>query len=133
MKKYAFILVCFLFALVSCASDNVEPEPVYTPSKPNPEIVIEFTGASCLVSYMYDGNGWLFIEGVEIINGAGDTRKCIIKSPNRRVGSTGKVYESGVFSVADVDEFRAWLGDNPRARVVCKLPQMWEPVEIRRE
>lgn len=116
---------------MSCASDNVEPEPVYTPSRPNPEIVIKFTGASCLVSYMYDGSGWLFIEGVEIINGAGDTRKCMIKSPNRRVGAAGTVYESGVFSVADVDEFRAWLGDSPRARVVCKLPQMWEPVEVR--
>ena len=131
MKKLFFPL--FLCLLLAACASKPEPEPApYVPSRPNPEIVITLSQNTALVSYSYSGSSWLFIEGVEIINAAGDTRKCMIKSP-RRYPSGDKVYEVGVFSAANAEEFKAWLGEAPRARVVCKLPQSWEPVEIRRE
>ena len=127
MKKL-FLLSFLCLILAACAST---PEPSPAPKNTDkPEIAIKYTGASVLVTFSYSGDDWLFIEGVEVENSAGDTRKCIIKKPSRSARG-GRVYESGVFSVADVDAFKAWLGDSPRARVVCKLPQMWEPVEVR--
>jgi len=129
MKKL-FLLSFFCLILAACAS-TPESAP-YVPSRPNPEIVIKLSPSSAIVTFAYSGSSWLFIEGVEIINAEGDIKKCMIKSP-RRYASGAKVYESGVFSAAYADEFKAWLGDAPRARVVCKLPQSWEPVEVRRE
>ena len=126
MKKIFFTL--FLCVILAACASKPEPEPaLYVPSRPNPEIIIEYTSASALVTFSYNGSRWLFIEGVELINAAGETRKCIIKTP-RRYPSGDKVYESGVFSVADVDAFKAWLGDNPRARVVCDYPQEFEAI-----
>lgn len=124
MKKL-FIPLFLCLILAACAST---PEPVEK-KVDKPVIEIKYTGASVLVSFMYSGDDWLFIKGVEIENAAGDTRKCIVNKPRHTVSKFGRVYESGVFSVADVDAFKTWLGDNPRARVVCDYPQEFEAVK----
>ena len=127
MRKYAFILICFLFALVSCASDNVEPEPV---KKSVPEISININGSAVVVACSYIGDDWLFIKGVEFRNASGETRRVTFKQPRRRVLSSGKVSEFATFPVAYGDEFIAWLGNNSRARVICDYPQEFEPAII---
>ena len=125
MKKLFFpLFLCLLLA--ACAS---KPEPAEK-KVDKPVIEIKYTGSSALVSFSYRGDDWLFITGVEVMNGAGDIKRCMIKNPTRRVWSGGRVSEVGVFSAANADEFKAWLGDNPRARVVCDYPQSYEAVEI---
>ena len=89
MKKYAFILICFLFALVSCASDNVEP--VYEPLK----IEIDLSNPdAAMISATYSGSLWAFITGVELRNEAGETRRYEFKKPTRHVNKNG-VFEHG--------------------------------------
>ena len=127
MKKYAFILLCCLFALVSCASDNVEPEPV---KKPTPEISININGSAVVVACSYIGDDWLFIKGVEFRNASGDTKRVMFKQPRRRVLSGGKVSEFATFSVAYGDEFLAWCGEEVEARALADWPQEFGAVEI---
>ena len=127
MKKYAFILICFLFALVSCASDNVEPQPV---KKDVPEIEIVTKNASVIVTCYYHGDDWLFIKGVEFRNASGDTRRVMFKKTERRINKTGRVTEYAVFSVAYGDEFLAWCGEEVEARAVCDYTQEFEAVKI---
>jgi len=128
MKKYAFILLCFLFALVSCASDNVEPEPV---KKPAPIIEITATkSGACLVSCSYSGKDWLFIKGVEFRNASGDTKRVMFKEVRRRVISGGKVSEFATFGVAYGDEFLAWCGEEVEARALADWPQEFGTVKI---
>lgn len=127
MKKIFFpLFLCLILA--ACAST---PEPAKKKID-KPVIEIKYTPTSVLVSFSYRGDDWLFIKGVEVENSAGDTKRCMIKTPRRNV-SGGRVSESGVFSVAYADEFITWLGENPRARVVCDYPQEFEPVDIIRE
>lgn len=130
MKKYAFILLCFLFALVSCASDNVEPEPV---KKSVPEISININGSAVVVACSYTGDDWLFIKGVEFRNASGETRRVTFKQPRRRVLSSGKVSEFATFGVAYGDEFLAWCGEEVEARALADWPQEFGAVEIVRE
>lgn len=130
MRKYAFILLCFLFALVSCASDNVEPEPV---KKPVAEISININGSAVVVACSYIGDDWLFIKGVEFRNASGDTKRVMFKQPRRRVLSSGNVSEFATFSVAYGDVFLAWCGDNVEARAVCDYTQEFGAVEVTRE
>ena len=127
MKKYAFILFCLLFALVSCASDNVEPEPV---KKNVPEIEIVTKNASVIVTCYYHGDDWLFIKGVEFRNASGDTKRVMFKQPRRRVLSGGKVSEFATFSVAYGDEFLAWCGEEVEARALADWPQEFGAVKI---
>jgi hypothetical protein len=127
MKKYAFILFCLLFALVSCASDNVEPEPV---KKPAPEISININGSAVVVACSYIGDDWLFIKGVEFRNASGETRRVTFKQPRRRVISGVGVSEFATFSVAYGDEFLAWCGENVEARALCDYPQEYAGVNI---
>lgn len=126
MKKYAFILLCFLFVLVSCASDNVEPQPA---KKSAPEISININGSAVVVSCSYMGDDWLFINGVEFRNASGDTRRVMFKSPRRRVISAGLVSELATFSVAYGDEFLAWCGEEVEARALCDYPQEFGAVK----
>jgi hypothetical protein len=130
MRKYAFILLCCLFALVSCASDNVEPEPV---KKSVPEISININGSAVVVACSYTGDDWLFIKGVEFRNASGETRRVTFKQPRRRVLSSGKVSEFATFSVAYGDEFLAWCGEEVEARALADWPQEFGAVEIVRE
>ena len=116
MRKYAFILLCCLFALVSCASDNVEPEPV---KKSVPEISININGSAVVVACSYTGNDWLFIKGVEFRNASGDTKRVMFKKTERSVNKTGRVTEYAVFSVAYGDEFLAWCGEEVEARALA--------------
>ena len=126
MKKYAFILLCCLFTLISCASDNVEPEPV---KKPVPEVSININGSAVVVACSYIGDDWLFIKGVEFRNASSETRRVTFKEVRRRVISGGKVSEFATFSVAYGDEFLAWCGENVEARALCDWPQEFERVE----
>jgi len=126
MKKYAFILICFLFALVSCASDNVEPEPV---KKPAAEISININGSAVVVACSYMGDNWLFVKGVEFRNASGDTKRVMFKEVRRRVISGGSVSEFATFPVAYGDEFLAWCGEEVEARALCDWPQEFERVE----
>lgn len=126
MKKYAFILLCCLFALISCASNNVEPEPV---KKPVPEVSININGSAVVVACSYIGDDWLFIKGVEFRNASGESRRVTFKEVRRRVISGGKVSEFATFSVAYGDEFLAWCGENVEARALCDWPQKFERVE----
>ena len=105
---------------MSCASDNVEPEPV---KKPAPEISININGSAVVVSCSYMGDDWLFINGVEFRNASGDTRRVMFKSPRRRVISAGLVSELATFNVAYGDEFLAWCGEEVEARALCDYPQ----------
>lgn len=130
MKKIFIPLFFFLF-LISCAS---KPAPRTSFKLENTvEIAIKRTPNTVLVSFAYRGDDWLFIRGVEIMNGAGDTRICTIKKPRRNVSSGGRVSEAGVMAVAYSDEFLEWLGDSVSARVVCDYPQEFQPVEIKYE
>jgi hypothetical protein len=89
MKKYAFLLLCFLFALVSCASDNVEP--VYEPVK----IEIDLSKPdAAMISATYSGSLWAFITGIELRNEAGETRRYEFLKPIRHVTNNG-VFEHG--------------------------------------
>ncbi len=126
MRKYAFILFCCLFALVSCASDNVEPEPV---KKPAPEISININGSAVVVACSYTGDDWLFIKGVEFRNASGETRRVKFKQPRRRVLSSGKVSEFATFGVAYGDEFLAWCGEEVEARALADWPQEFGAVK----
>ena len=126
MKKYAFILFCLLFALMSCASDNVESEPA---KKPVPEISININGSAVVVACSYIGDDWLFIKGVEFRNASGDTKRVMFKQPRRRVLSGGKVSELGTFSVAYGDEFLAWCGEDVAARALADYPLEFGPVK----
>ena len=130
MKKYAFILLCCLFALVSCASDNVEPEPV---KKPVPEISININGSAVVVTCSYSGDDWLFIKGVEFRNASGDTKRVMFKEVRRRVISGGSVSEFATFGVAYGDEFLAWCGEDVEARALGDYPQEFKPLEIKRK
>ena len=127
MRKYAFILLCCLFALVSCASDNVEPEPV---KKSVPEISININGSAVVVACSYTGDDWLFIKGVESRNANGDTKRVMFKEVRRRVLSGGSVSEFATFPVAYGDEFLAWCGEEVEARALCDYPQEFGAVEI---
>lgn len=128
MKKL-FLLSLLCLLLVGCAST-----PAPAPKKiDKPVVEIKYTDNTVLVSFRYRGDDWLFIKGVEVMNGEGQTKKCIIKDPTRRVWSGGRVSEIGVFAVGFSDEFKAWLGDSAQARVICDYPQKFEPVEIVRE
>lgn len=127
MRKYAFILLCCLFALVSCASDNVEPELV---KKPVPEVSININGSAVVVACSYFGDDWLFIKGVEFRNASGDTRRVTFKEVRRSVISGGKVSEFATFSVAYGDEFLAWCGEEVEARALADWPQEFGAVEI---
>ena len=126
MRKYAFILLCFLCALVSCASDNVEPEPV---KKSVPEISININGSAVVVACSYTGDDWLFIKGVEFRNASGETRRVKFKQPRRRVLSSGKVSEFATFGLAYGDEFLAWCGEEVEARALADWPQEFGAVK----
>ena len=130
MKKYAFILLCLLFALVSCASDNMEPEPV---KKDVPEIEIVTKNASVIVTCYYHGNDWLFIKGVEFRNASGDTKRVMFKEVRRRVISGGSVSEFATFGVAYGDEFLAWCGEEVEARALADWPQEFGAVKIKKD
>ena len=130
MKKYAFILLCCLFALASCASNKVEPAPV---KKSVAEISININGSAVVVACSYIGDDWLFIKGVEFRNASGDTKRVMFKQPRRRVLSGGKVSEFATFSVAYGDEFLAWCGEDVAARALADYPLEFGAVEIVRE
>ena len=127
MRKYAFILLCLLFALISCASDNVEPEPV---KKSVPEISININGSAVVVACSYTGDDWLFIKGVEFRNASGETSRVTFKQPRRRVLSGSKVSEFATFGVAYGDEFLEWCGEEVEARALADWPQEFGAVEI---
>lgn len=129
MKKYAFILFCFLFALISCASDNVEPEPV---KKPAAEISINTNGSAVVVACSYIGDDWLFIKGVEFRNASDETRRVTFKEVRRRVITARLVSEFATFSVAYGDEFLAWCGEEVEARALADWPQEFGAVTFNR-
>lgn len=124
MKKLIPLFFCLIFA--ACAST---PEPVEKKVE-KPVIEIKYEGSSVLVSFSYSGDDWLFIRGVEIMNSAGEVKKCMISNPRRRVWSGGRVSEVGVFAVGFSEKFKDWLGDSARARCICDYPLEYEPVEI---
>lgn len=130
MKKLFIPLFLCLF-LFSCASKPA-PRPAINNNRPPIIEIIYKDSGSVLVTFMYTGKDWLFIRGVEVMNGAGDTKRCMIDNPHRNV-TGGRVGESGVFSVAFTDEFKAWLGDSVQTRVICDYPQEFAPVKIKRE
>ena len=127
LRKYPLIFTCLLFALVSCASDNVEPEPVKNPA---PEISININGSAVVVACSYIGDDWLFIKGVEFRNASGETRRVMFKNPRRRVVSAGLVSEFATFSVAYGDEFLAWCGEDVAARALADWPQDFGAVKL---
>lgn len=127
MKKYAIILICFLFVLMSCAS---KPAPAREDS---PQIELVISGVSVMVTCTYSGDNWLFIEGVEFRNASGETRKAMFKKPSRSVFSGGRVFESGLFSFAYGDEFLEWLGEGAEVRPLCRYPLEFKPLEIKRK
>lgn len=129
MKKYAFILLCCLFALASCASNKVEPASV---KKSVAEISININGSAVVVACSYFGDDWLFIKGVEFRNASGDTKRVMFKQPRRRVLSGGKVSEFATFSVAYGDEFLAWCGEDVEARALGDYPQEFRAVKLAR-
>ena len=131
MKNYSlyFVLFCFIsLCFVSCASDNVEPQPV---KKSVPEISININGSAVVVACSYFGDNWLFINGVEFRNASGETRRVTFKQPRRRVISGGKVSEFATFSVAYADEFLAWCGEGVEARALADWPQEFGAVKIK--
>ena len=128
MKKYAFILLCCLFALASCASNKVEPAPV---KKSVAEISININGSAVVVACSYFGDDWLFIKGVEFRNASGDTKRVMFKQPRRRVLSSGKVSEFATFGVAYGDEFLAWCGEEVEARALADWPQEFGAVDVK--
>jgi len=123
MKKLAFLFIlCAL--VVSCASKPA-------PEDNEPQIELEVSGASVIVTCMYSGDSWLFIEGVEFRNASGETRKAMFKNPRRDVFRGGSVFESGLFSFANGDEFLEWLGEGAEVRPLCKYPRSFKPLEIK--
>ena len=82
-----------------------------------------------LITFMYTGSDWLFIKGVEVMNEAGETKVCMINNPHHNIYN-GRVGESGVYSVAFTDEFKAWLGNSAQARVICDYPQEFSRADI---
>lgn len=113
MKKYA-ILICFLFVLMSCASNNVEPAAPL-------RIEVEFSGDDMASIFMYyNSDKWAFIKGVELRNAAGELKQYNFKNVQRNVYNGGKISEYAVISmfnhsdefitVSDVDKLRAFIG-----------------------
>ncbi len=114
MKKYAFILICCLFALISCASNKPEPaEPL--------RIEVEFSGDDMASIYVYyNADNWAFIKGVELRNAAGELKQYNFKNVQRNVYNGGKISEYAVITifnhsdefitVSDVDKLRAFIG-----------------------
>ena len=129
MKKYIFLLFLSLL-FISCASKPA-PRPAFE-LKDTIEIEIKYTANTVLVSFSYRGDDWLFVRGVEVMNGAGDTKKCMFSNPRHNVWG-GRVSELGVMAVAYSEEFKEWLGDSAWARLICDYPQEFAPVEITRE
>jgi len=125
MKKLIPLFFCLILA--ACAST-----PATTPAEKKvdkPVIEIKYDGSTVLVSFSYRGDDWLFIRGVEVMNGDGDTKKCMISNPRRNVWG-GRVSEVGVMAVGFSEEFKQWLGDSARARVICDYPQEFENILI---
>ncbi len=129
MKKLPLLLCLFLFVLASCASDNVEPQPVV---KNTPEISININGSAVVVACSYMGKDWLFIKGVEFRNASGETRRTMFKKTTRRVISGGLVSEFATFSVAFGDEFLAWCGEDVEARALGDWPQEFGAVKFKK-
>lgn len=113
IKKIFFILILF-FPFISCAGTpkksaldsiiNELKEPAVPP------VTIEYKNNSYYVSCSYRGENWIFLNGVEIKNSNGDTKKLLFSKPLRNILDSGTVIETGIFSPAFTDSFEAFLG-----------------------
>lgn len=101
-----FLLCCPLFILCCASVEAPEPSaPAVEPVKiVNPEIKIDFTKPEMAsVSVYYRADNWAFIDGVELKNGAGETRRYTFKKPRRTVWDNGTISEFGVVVLQDWD------------------------------
>nr|DAF85403.1 MAG TPA: hypothetical protein [Siphoviridae sp. ctzm5103] len=113
IKKIFFVLI-LLFPFISCvgtpkknALDSIINE-IKEPAVP--PVNIEYKNNSYFVSCSYRGENWIFLNGVEIKNSNGDTKKLLFSKPLRNILDSGTVIETGVFSPAFTDSFEAFLG-----------------------
>lgn len=93
VRKIFLLFIPFFF--VACASNksglsqHIENIPPY-------EVKIEITGADMVsLTAVYRGSWWAFLNGIEIKNAAGETKKYKLKDVNRSVQKDSSVYEYG--------------------------------------
>lgn len=104
MKKLYFSIF-LIFIFVSCVSNNYN---ILNPATPS--INIEYKNNNYIISCSYRGNNWIFLNGVEIKNSNGDTKKLLFSKPRRNILDSGSVSEIGVFYPAFTDSFNDFLG-----------------------
>lgn len=74
-----------------------------------------------MISCGYYGDNWIFLNGVEIKNAAGEVRTFKM-NPRRNITASGGCVEAGVFSAAFPDDVKAFLSDVPlQARPIADL------------
>lgn len=74
-----------------------------------------------MISCGYYGDNWIFLNGVEIKNAAGEVRTFKM-NPRRNITASGGCVEAGVFSAALPDDVKAFLSDVPlQARPIADL------------
>lgn len=116
VRKLFILFIPFLF--LSCASSKVAPA---VSQIENPKIEIKITDNSVMISCGYFGDNWIFLNGVEIKNAAGEVRTFKM-NPRRNITASGGCVEAGVFSAALPDDVKAFLSDVPlQARPIADL------------
>lgn len=116
VRKLFILFIPFLF--LSCASSKVAPS---VSQIENPKIEIKITDNSVMISCGYYGDNWIFLNGVEIKNAAGEVRTFKM-NPRRNITASGGCVEAGVFSAALPDDVKAFLSDVPlQARPIADL------------
>lgn len=113
IKKIFFVLILF-FSLISCVGmpkKNALDSAINEFKKSAvPQVTIAYKNNSYFVSCSYRGENWIFLNGVEIKNSNGDTKKLLFSKPRRNILDSGTVIEIGVFTPAFTDSFEAFLG-----------------------
>lgn len=116
VRKLFILFIPFLF--LSCASSKVAPS---VSQIENPKIEIKITDNSVMISCGYYGDNWIFLNGVEIKNAAGEVRTFKM-NPRRNITASGGCVEAGVFSAALPDDVKAFLSGVPlQARPIADL------------
>lgn len=107
VRKLFILFIPFLF--LSCASSKVAHD---VSQIENPKIEIKITDNSVMISCGYYGDNWIFLNGVEIKNAAGEVRTFKM-NPRRNITASGGCVEAGVFSAAFSDDVKAFLSVAP--------------------
>jgi len=114
MKKYIFFLF-LLFSSVSffsCISSKTAAlDSLISEYKAPaaPVISIEYKNNSYIVSCSYRGANWIFLNGMELKNNNGVTKKLLFSNTRRNILDSGGVIEIGVFMPAFTDDFEGFL------------------------